>query len=60
MVALPGELALMQKQAVECSLKDVSSSTDNDEKLKSLIENKEVIIQVDDVKNDRWVKKKIN
>ncbi|KAK0163339.1 hypothetical protein PV327_007031 [Microctonus hyperodae] len=55
MVALPGELALMQKQAVECSLKDVSSSTDNDNKLKSLIENKEVIIQVDDVKNDRFI-----
>ncbi|KAK0158458.1 hypothetical protein PV328_009458 [Microctonus aethiopoides] len=55
MVALPGELALMQKQAIECSLKDVSSSTDNDEKLKSLIENKEVIIQVDDVKNDRFI-----
>lgn len=53
MLTLPGELAVMQKQAVECCLKDCVPSAVADERLKAMIEHKEVIIQVDKVENTR-------
>ncbi|XP_034942181.1 maternal protein tudor-like isoform X2 [Chelonus insularis] len=52
MLALPGELTSIQKQAVECCLKNVTSSVTIDEQLKSMIENKEVIIRVDSLKKN--------
>lgn len=52
MLALSGELSVMQKQAVECSLATaVSSSADNT--FRNLVENKEVIIRVNEVNYNR-------
>ncbi|XP_057327962.1 maternal protein tudor-like isoform X2 [Microplitis mediator] len=55
MLTLPGELSAMQKQSVECSLKNVVSSPTDDENLRNLIENSEVIIRVDSVNDNRLV-----
>ncbi|KAG8042393.1 hypothetical protein G9C98_005027 [Cotesia typhae] len=54
MLALSGELSVMQKQAVECSLATaVSSSADNT--FRNLVENNEVIIRVNEVNYNRLV-----
>lgn len=53
MLTLPGELSAMQKQSVECSLKNVVSSSTDDENLRNLIEKSEVIIRVDSVNDNR-------
>ncbi|XP_008556334.1 maternal protein tudor isoform X2 [Microplitis demolitor] len=55
MLTLPGELSAMQKQSVECSLKNVVSSSTDDENLRNLIEKSEVIIRVDSVNDNRLV-----
>ncbi|CAL7945702.1 unnamed protein product [Xylocopa violacea] len=56
-LALPGELSVMQNQAVECSLENVTSSSTTDVALKKCIEGKEVIIHVDEVDNNRLIVK---
>ncbi|XP_076751739.1 protein tudor [Xylocopa sonorina] len=56
-LALPGELSVMQNQAVECSLTNVTSSSATDVALKQCIEGKEVIIHVDEVDNNRLIVK---
>lgn len=53
MLALPGELSVMQNQAVECSLVNTISSSEKDITLKDLIEGKEVIIYVDEIDDNR-------
>jgi len=53
-LALSGELAVMQNQALECSLRDVPASFDADKLLKEL-EGKEVLIYVEEVDNSRFV-----
>ncbi|XP_043252574.1 tudor domain-containing 6-like isoform X2 [Colletes gigas] len=56
-LALPGELSVMQNQAVECSLVDVTISSDTDAALKEQVEGKEVIMYVDEVDNNRLIVK---
>ncbi|XP_011311904.1 maternal protein tudor isoform X2 [Fopius arisanus] len=53
MLALPPQLAVMQNQAVECYVKNANSSADIDMKFKTTVENKEVIIRVENVDNNR-------
>ncbi|KAL0117558.1 hypothetical protein PUN28_010395 [Cardiocondyla obscurior] len=55
-LALPGELAVMQNQALECSLKNVSASSDTDKQLKEF-ETKEVLVYVEEVNNSRLIVK---
>ncbi|XP_070160956.1 protein tudor isoform X1 [Polyergus mexicanus] len=55
-LALPGELAIMQNQALECSLQNVTPSSDADKRLKEL-EEKEVLIMVEEVNNNRLIVK---
>ncbi|XP_050460512.1 maternal protein tudor-like isoform X2 [Cataglyphis hispanica] len=55
-LALPGELAIMQNQALECSLQNVTASSDADKRLKEL-EGKEVLIMVEEVNNNRLIVK---
>ncbi|XP_033209193.1 maternal protein tudor isoform X2 [Belonocnema kinseyi] len=56
MLALPSQLAVMQNQAIECSLYNVQpSSTSLNEKLKNLVEDKDVIIYVEQVDNNRLI-----
>ncbi|XP_076177543.1 protein tudor isoform X2 [Ptiloglossa arizonensis] len=56
-LALPGELSVMQNQAVECALMDVTASPDIDAILKEQVEGKEVIMLVDEVDNNRLIVK---
>lgn len=53
-LALPGELAVMQNQAIECSLQNVLASSDTDKQLKEL-EGNEVLVYVEEVNNSRFV-----
>jgi hypothetical protein len=53
-LALPGDLAIMQNQALQCSLQNVPASSDADKRLKEF-EDKEVLIQVEEVNNNRFV-----
>jgi len=53
-LALPGELAAMQNQALECSLQNVTASPNADKQLKEL-EGTEVLIYVEEVNNSRFV-----
>ncbi|XP_076380024.1 protein tudor isoform X1 [Megalopta genalis] len=57
MLALPGDLSVMQNQAVECSLMNVTSSPEADASLKESVEGKEVIMYIDQVDNNRLVVK---
>ncbi|XP_017761897.1 PREDICTED: maternal protein tudor [Eufriesea mexicana] len=56
-LALPGELSVMQNQAVECSLINATSISETDITLKELIEGKEIIIYVDEIDNNRLIVK---
>ncbi|XP_076634241.1 protein tudor isoform X2 [Colletes latitarsis] len=56
-LALPGELSVMQNQAVECSLVDVTISSNTDAALREQVEGKEVIMHVDKVDNNRLIVK---
>ncbi|XP_054006330.1 tudor domain-containing 6-like isoform X1 [Hylaeus anthracinus] len=56
-LALPGELSVMQNQAIECSLLGVTPSSDTDATLKKCVEGKEVIIYVHEVDNNRLIVK---
>ncbi|XP_019700708.2 maternal protein tudor isoform X3 [Harpegnathos saltator] len=56
-LALPGALAIMQKQALECSLQDVQASPDADRQLKELIEGKDVLVHVTEVNDSRLMVK---
>ncbi|XP_012223207.2 maternal protein tudor isoform X2 [Linepithema humile] len=51
-LALPGDLAIMQNQALECSLYNVPASPDLDKQLKEF-EGKEVLIRVKEVEDNR-------
>ncbi|XP_071581520.1 uncharacterized protein [Temnothorax nylanderi] len=53
-LALPGELVVMQNQALECSLQDVPASSNVDKQLKEL-EGKEVLVYVEEVNNSRLI-----
>lgn len=53
-LALPGELAVMQNQALECSLQNVPVSSNTNKQLKEL-EGKEVLVYVEEVNNNRFV-----
>ncbi|XP_071577759.1 protein tudor-like isoform X2 [Temnothorax nylanderi] len=55
-LALPGELVVMQNQALECSLQDVPASSNVDKQLKGL-EGKEVLVYVEEVNNSRLIVK---
>ncbi|XP_018353793.1 PREDICTED: maternal protein tudor-like isoform X3 [Trachymyrmex septentrionalis] len=55
-LALPGELAAMQNQALECSLQNVTASPNADKQLKEL-EGTEVLIYVEEVNNSRLIVK---
>ncbi|CAL1676055.1 unnamed protein product [Lasius platythorax] len=55
-LALPGELAIMQNQALECSLQNATVSSDADKRLKEL-EGKEVLVTVEEVNNSRLIVK---
>ncbi|XP_012059363.1 PREDICTED: maternal protein tudor-like [Atta cephalotes] len=55
-LALPGELAAMQNQALECSLQNVTASPKADKQLKEL-EGTEVLIYVEEVNNSRLIVK---
>ncbi|XP_018362719.1 PREDICTED: maternal protein tudor-like isoform X1 [Trachymyrmex cornetzi] len=55
-LALPGELAAMQNQALECSLQNVTASPNADKQLKEL-EGTEVLIYVEEVDNSRLIVK---
>lgn len=50
---MPGELAIIQNQALECSLQNVTTS-DANKRLKEL-EGKEVLVMVEEVDNSRFV-----
>lgn len=54
-LTLPGALAVMQKQALECSLQNVQASPDADKQLKRLIEGKEVLVYVAEINDSRFV-----
>ncbi|KAL6267474.1 hypothetical protein P5V15_000550 [Pogonomyrmex californicus] len=54
-LALPGELAVMQNQALECSLQN-TSSIDADKRLKEF-EGKEILVYVEEVNNSRLIVK---
>ena len=56
MLALPGDLASMQNQAIECYLSNVDPSPQLNQKLKQLVEKKPVIIRVENLKNNRYKK----
>ncbi|CAK9800681.1 Maternal protein tudor [Anthophora plagiata] len=56
-LALPGELSIMQNQAVECSLANGTSTPEANAKLKEYVEGKEVIVYVDEVDNNRLIVK---
>ncbi|KOC69222.1 Maternal protein tudor [Habropoda laboriosa] len=56
-LALPGELSVMQNQAVECSLVYETSTPETNIKLKEYVEGKEVIVYVDEVDNNRLIVK---
>ncbi|XP_024937429.1 maternal protein tudor isoform X2 [Cephus cinctus] len=53
MLALPRQLTVMQNQATHCSLYGGTSSIHEDEKLKEVVEGKEVIVSVEDIVNNR-------
>ncbi|XP_028046299.1 maternal protein tudor isoform X2 [Monomorium pharaonis] len=53
-LALPGELAVMQNQALECSLQDMPVSSDADKRLKEFI-GKKVLICVEEINNSRLI-----
>ncbi|KAG5320463.1 TUD protein, partial [Pseudoatta argentina] len=55
-LALPGELATMQNQALECSLQNVTASPNADKQLKEL-EGTEILIYVEEVNNSRLIVK---
>ncbi|XP_072754733.1 protein tudor isoform X2 [Anoplolepis gracilipes] len=55
-LALPGELAIMQNQALECSLQNVTASSDANKRLKEL-EGKELLVMVEEVNNSRLIVK---
>ncbi|EZA47491.1 Maternal protein tudor [Ooceraea biroi] len=55
-LALPGELAVMQNQALECCLQNVPTSSDADKQLKEL-KGKEVLVYVEEVSNNRLLVK---
>lgn len=52
MLALPGELSIMQNQALECSLENIVSTPELDATLKERIEGKEIIIYINEVDNN--------
>ncbi|XP_050584863.1 maternal protein tudor isoform X2 [Bombus affinis] len=58
-LALPGELSVMQYQSIECSLvKDTISETNTtNTRFKEVIEGKEVIINVEEIDNNRLIVK---
>ncbi|XP_032689380.1 maternal protein tudor-like isoform X3 [Odontomachus brunneus] len=56
-LTLPGALAVMQKQALECSLQNVQASPDADKQLKRLIEGKEVLVYVAEINDSRLIVK---
>ncbi|XP_078047780.1 protein tudor isoform X2 [Augochlora pura] len=60
MLALPGDLSVMQNQAVECSLMNATLSPEADVSLKESVEGKEVIMYIDQVDNNRLVVKLFN
>lgn len=45
----------MQNQALECSLQNAPTSPDADKQLKELVEEKEVLVYVEDVNNSKCV-----
>lgn len=53
-MALPGELAIMQNQALECSLQNITASSDADKRLKEFV-GKDVLVMVEEVNNNRFV-----
>ncbi|XP_012278471.1 maternal protein tudor isoform X2 [Orussus abietinus] len=55
MFALPPQLWTVQNQAIACILKDVQSSIETDERFKTLVEGKEVIVHVNGVKNNKLI-----
>ncbi|XP_076658151.1 protein tudor isoform X2 [Halictus rubicundus] len=57
MLALPGDLSVMQNQAVECSLMNAICSPEADATLKKSVERKEVIMYIDQVDNNRLIVK---
>ncbi|XP_043597513.1 maternal protein tudor-like isoform X1 [Bombus pyrosoma] len=55
-LALPGELSVMQYQSIKCSLiKNIISETDT--RFKEMIEGREVIISVEEIDNNRLIVK---
>ncbi|XP_076220717.1 protein tudor isoform X2 [Nomia melanderi] len=56
-LALPGDLSVMQNQAVECSLMKTKSSPEVDTTFKKCVEGKEVIMYIDEVDNNRLIVK---
>ncbi|OXU22838.1 hypothetical protein TSAR_002680 [Trichomalopsis sarcophagae] len=55
MLGLPGQLALMQNQAIECALFDVPLSSKADNSLKKLVTGKDVKIFVEKVERNRLI-----
>ncbi|XP_076298392.1 protein tudor-like isoform X2 [Lasioglossum baleicum] len=59
-LALPGELSVMQNQAVECSLTNATCSPEADATFKKSVEGNEVIMYIDQVDNNRLIVKLFN
>ena len=53
MLRLPGQLSVMQNQAIECELFDVPLSSAADETFKKTVAGKNVIIFVEKIKCNR-------
>lgn len=53
MLQLPGELAVMQNQAIECRLSNENSSPELNAKLKQLAEGKCLMVHIEQVDNNR-------
>lgn len=55
-LGLPGELAVMQNQALECSLQNVPKElSEADKEFKKLVEGQEILVHVKEVNNDRYI-----
>ena len=59
MLGLPGQLSVMQNQAIECALFDVPLSSKADETLKKTVTGKDVKIFVEKVECNRYFQIKI-
>ncbi|KAG7199166.1 hypothetical protein KM043_018050 [Ampulex compressa] len=56
-LAIPGELSVMQNQAIECSIRDNNLSEEVNKNFKECVEGKETILFVEEVEHNRLIVK---